>query len=304
LDGVPVKADVMSAEVDWAIWFLVGALGGVVTVLSAVAIRTAYRQRCSASPQPPASAARSAVLYPREPASAAEATGTSSHRPPGKSVIGYVTIPAGPGGNHDGAAVAAIEHACARSAWRLVEIVEDLDEGPTLARPGLRSALERISEGHAQGLVVNDLERMGRSIVDLGTLMTWFRDADATLVALDLDIDTSTPEGQHVAATLIALSARDHERIARGTRRGLAKGRASGRPTGRPAVSHRPELVERIAAMRAANMTLSAIADQLNAEGIPTLRGGKKWRPSSIQSTLGYRRPGTRDRLPSPHAGA
>jgi hypothetical protein len=46
-------------------------------------------------------------------------------------------------------------------------------------------------------------------------------------------------------------------------------------------------------------MTLQAIADQLNAEGVPTLRGGAKWRPSSIQATLGYRRPGTPDRLPS-----
>jgi DNA invertase Pin-like site-specific DNA recombinase len=100
------------------------------------------------------------------------------------------------------------------------------------------------------------------------------------------------------------LSARDHQRIASGTRRGLAKGRASGGPTGRPAVSHRPELVERIAAMRAANMTLSAIAEQLNAEGVPTLRGGRKWRPSSIQATLGYQRPGPREHLPSPHPRA
>ena len=64
-------------------------------------------------------------------------------------------------------------------------------------------------------------------------------------------------------------------------------------------MSDRPELMERIAGMRASNMTLQAIADQLNAEGVPTLRGGAKWRPSSIQATLGYRRPGTPDRLPS-----
>jgi hypothetical protein len=62
--------------------------------------------------------------------------------------------------------------------------------------------------------------------------------------------------------------------------------------------------VERIAGMRAANMTLRAIADQLNAEGVPTLRGGKRWRPSSIQAALGYRRPGPRDHLPSPSARA
>ena len=146
---------------------------------------------------------------------------------------------------------------------------------------------------------MSGLEPFSRSMVEIGTLMAWFRDADATLIAPELDLDTSTPEGRHVAATLIALSARDHRRIASGTRRGLAKGRANGRPSGRPAVSHLPELVDRIAAMRAANMTLSAIAEQLNAEGVPTLRGGKKWRPSSIQATLGYRRPSPRDHLPS-----
>jgi hypothetical protein len=45
-------------------------------------------------------------------------------------------------------------------------------------------------------------------------------------------------------------------------------------------------------------MTLQAIADRLNSENVPTLRGGKKWRPSSIQAPLGYRRPGPRDHLP------
>jgi hypothetical protein len=37
---------------------------------------------------------------------------------------------------------------------------------------------------------------------------------------------------------------------------------------------------------------------------VPTLRGGKKWRPSSIQAALGYRRPRARDQLPSPHVRA
>ena len=39
--------------------------------------------------------------------------------------------------------------------------------------------------------------------------------------------------------------------------------------------------------MRSANMTLQEIADQLNAESIPTLRGGREWRPSTIQTALG-----------------
>jgi DNA invertase Pin-like site-specific DNA recombinase len=286
----------MSVVLEWVVWLLVGAIGGLLAVLAAVAIGNTYRwRRRRAGPSPRTET--SETVQRSEPAAMAATPIAWSPLPPGSAVLGYFTV-APDLGDDDGDSAATIVAACEASGWSLVEIVRDVDEGPTLARPGLRSALEHISERQAQALVVSDLEPLGRSIVDLGVLMSWFRDADATLIVLDLELDTSTPEGQHVAATLIALSARDHERIARGTLRGLAKGRASGRP----AVSHRPELVNRIAAMRAANMTLSAIAEQLNTEGVPTLRGGKKWRPSSIQAALGYRRPGRRDRLPSPHA--
>jgi DNA invertase Pin-like site-specific DNA recombinase/peptidoglycan hydrolase-like protein with peptidoglycan-binding domain len=221
---------------------------------------------------------------------------------PGEPVIGYVTVSSEASRNEADAAVRQIEAACESSQWELAEVVTDRESGRGLERPGLAYALHQIAEGKARGLVVSDLRRLSRSIVDLGALMEWFRDAGAGLVALDLNVDTSTPAGYEVAATLITLGDWEHERIARRTRSGLAEVRASGRPTGRPKVSDRPDLVERITAMRGANMTLQAIADQLNAEGVPTLRGGAMWRPSSVQAALGYRRPGTRgarDQLPT-----
>jgi DNA invertase Pin-like site-specific DNA recombinase len=233
------------------------------------------------------------------PAGVKTAQRPPAHLPPGHAVIGYVTVPIDSGSIEDGDSAAAIEATCEHSGWELLEIVCDRENGRSLDRPGLDYALERIADGQADGLVVADLKRLSRSIVDLGALMAWFRDAHATLIALDLDIDTSTPEGHRVAATLITLHDWERERIASRTRNGLAEGRANGRATGRPAVSDRPELLERIAALRRANMTLQAIADQLNAEAIPTLRGGRKWRPSSIQAALGYRRPSPRDHLPS-----
>ena len=272
----PIEADVMTVGLDWLVWLLVGALGGLIALLSAVAVTNAYRRQHRA---PRAAAGR------REPARAGEGgygsagVAATTRLPRGSTVVGYVTVATGAGDDQEGESASAIESTCERAGWQLVEVVRDSDTGPSLDRPCLRHALERICGGEAQGLVVSDLQRVSRSIVDLGALMTWFRGADATLIALDLDLDTSTPEGRHVASTLIALSARDHQRIASGTRRGLAKGRAVGRPSGRPAVSQQPELVERITAMRAANMTLSAIAAQLNAEGVPTLRGGKNMAP-------------------------
>jgi DNA invertase Pin-like site-specific DNA recombinase len=218
----------------------------------------------------------------------------------GKRVIGYLTVPADPGAREASASSDAIRAACVRAGWKLTEVVRDRESGRILERPGLRYALERIASDKANALVISELQHVSRSIVDLGALMAWFRDTEATLIALDLRIDTSTREGYHVASTLIALSDWEHERIASRTRNGLAELRALGQPTGRPAVSDRPELLERICAMREAKLSLRAIADQLNAEQVPTLRGGKEWRPSSIQAALGYRRPGPRDHLPPP----
>ena len=216
-----------------------------------------------------------------------------------RRAIGYLTVPSHPQAGHSRISPDAITSACERAGWKLTELVRDRESGRILDRPGLRYALERIASKDANTLVIGELEPLSRSIVDLGALMAWFRDSGAALVALDLPIDTATREGRYVAATLIALSDWESARIASRTRSGLAEVRALGQPIGRAAVSDRPELLEQICTMRAASLSLQAIADRLNAERIPTLRGGKKWRPSSIQAALGYRRPSPRDHLPS-----
>jgi len=216
-------------------------------------------------------------------------------------VIGYLSLP-DPVSTEASRQSELIEASCTLRGWTLLETVRDRERGRILERSGLRYALERIARKRADVLLVGEMRRLSRSIVDLGTLMAWFLDIDATLIALDLPIDTSTASGREVASTLIALADWERERIARRTRRGLAEVRAHGQPVGRPAVGDDPELLERIWAMRQTSMTLRAIAERLNAERVPTLRGGAEWRPSSIQTALGYRRPGPRDHLPSPRA--
>ena len=211
-------------------------------------------------------------------------------------VIGYLTTSTDAWSDTDEGSAAAIEATCEDSAWDLLEIVCDRENGRTVDRPGLNYALERIADGRARALVVSDLQRLSRSPGDLGALMAWFRDADATLVALDLELDTSTPQGRQVASTLIALD-NGETGSAQAAQNGGAKAHIHGRPT----LKDHPELIERISTLRSANLSLQQIADQLNAESIPTLRGGKEWRPSSIQAALGYKRPRPRDRLPPLH---
>jgi DNA invertase Pin-like site-specific DNA recombinase len=228
------------------------------------------------------------------PADGADNRFPPSPVPHGDKVIGYLTISTDASSDEDQGSAAAIKATCEDSAWDLLEIVSDHENGRTLDRPGLSYALDQIADGWASGLVVSDLQRLSGSPAELGALMAWFRDTDARLVALDLNLDTCTPAGRQTASTLIALGNAE-----RRSAQAAQNGGAEARNHGRPALKDHPELIERITAMRSANMTLQQIADQFNADSIPTLRGGKQWRPSSIQAALGYRRPGPRDRLPS-----
>jgi DNA invertase Pin-like site-specific DNA recombinase len=184
---------------------------------------------------------------------------------------------------------AAIDDFCARQGWELVSLVRDLQPatGRGLDRPALSHAIERLSRGDASALVVTELARLCRSVADLGKILDALRRADARLVSLEPEIDTGTEFGRAAGRILSALSEWEQARLAARTRKGLAAARAQHAVR----ADIKPELKRRIMHMRAAGMTLQAIADQLNKEGIPTPRGGTKWRPSSVQAALGYKRP-------------
>jgi hypothetical protein len=51
----------------------------------------------------------------------------------------------------------------------------------------------------------------------------------------------------------------------------------------------KPELLERIAAMRGADMTLQAIADSLNGDHAETLPRNTRWRPADVRAALSRR---------------
>jgi DNA invertase Pin-like site-specific DNA recombinase len=219
-----------------------------------------------------------------------DADATGSQLPPGAPVIGYLTV--AEDGPETSESAEAIDFVCRRAGWEILEIVRDRDDGTrTLHRPGLTYALGQIAMGEARALVVANARHLSRSIVDLGALMDVFRDGRAALIALDLGVDTSTPEGRRIAAVVGTLGMWERERIVRRTSAGLEAARSKGRRVGRPGIKDKPALGERIINMRAGGMTLQEIADELNAEGVPTVRGGRLWRPSSVQTALGYRRP-------------
>lgn len=183
-----------------------------------------------------------------------------------------------------------IREACDQRGWQLVEIVREGASGKDLRRDGLQGALQRLARGEADGLVVAKMDRLSRSLIDFALLLDWFRDARVALVALDFDLDTSTPTGELMAQMLMAVAQWERRAIGARTKDALGVLRAAGRPVNQGAVADRPDLVARIRDLRAEDKSLREICGVLESEGWATVRQGARWHPSALQAVLGYER--------------
>jgi peptidoglycan hydrolase-like protein with peptidoglycan-binding domain/DNA invertase Pin-like site-specific DNA recombinase len=205
--------------------------------------------------------------------------------------LGYVSVP--PNEERQSAEfeaqLEAIDRYCDEQGWELVEVVRDVEPATPISaeRRGLLYALDKIGRNEASCIIVSDLGRLSRSAADLGGIIERLERSDGRLVALDIGLDTASPDGYVAAKALASVSSLEGNRV----RKGLAAAAAGPAVVMEPVDLDVPALKERIVTMRESGMTLQAIADVLNAEGVPTLRGGTKWRPSSVQSAAGYRRP-------------
>jgi DNA invertase Pin-like site-specific DNA recombinase len=285
LCGLLAAESVALALVGW-IW-LGGAYAALVIVL---ALASVYLRRADAS--------MAATPAPNAPPAdtAAPVANTSPDRvepAPGRRALGYVCVDRDVMGCDLPAHSAAIHEWAASNRVHVVEIVHDVERhsGQRGPGPALRWALEQIAAGDASVLVTARLEHLSPTVVELSPMLNWFTTEGRALVAVDFGLDTATEAGRLAASALAGVAGWERARLSARTRRGLEAARARGSGNGRAAVADVPELRERIARMREQGMTLQAIADALNEEGVPTLRGGAKWRPSSVQSATGYRRP-------------
>ncbi len=227
-----------------------------------------------------------------EPAAASALTRQIS--PENERALGYTTVARPEDAESQLRAEARqIQLACKKRGMRLKKLVRDLESqgGADLTRPGLSFALERLGNGEYTCLVVTSLDRLTRSAANLGTLIYRLEEHRTRLVVVDIDLDTGTEEGRLAARALVKVSGLERGKLEGQGRRGHDTGPGKRRSSGRPAVADRPTLRRRIAEMRTGGMTLQAIADTLNEEGVPTLRGGAQWRPSSVQAAAGYKRP-------------
>ena len=205
------------------------------------------------------------------------------------AVIGYVRVSteeqamSGLGLADQRASIAA---EATRRGWDAIEYVtDDGYSAKSLARPGISDALERLRTGKAGILVVSKLDRLSRSLLDFASLMAQAEREGWQLVVLDMAIDTTTPSGALMAHVMSAFSEYERRLIGARTSAALQQLKAQGVRLGRPRVMAQ-EVTQRIVSERQVGRTLAAIAEALNADGVPTARGGAKWYPSTVKAVV------------------
>lgn len=182
----------------------------------------------------------------------------------------------------------AIESECARRGWDLIEIATDAGaSGKSLrGRPALASAIGSVEQGQADCLMVAKVDRLSRSLMDFATLMDRSRRKGWSLVALDLGVDTTTPAGEMIASVMASFAQYERRLIAQRTKDALAVKKEAGVRLGRPRKVP-CAVFARIHDERSAGATLRAIAQSLEADGVPTAHGGRRWYPATVRSILG-----------------
>jgi site-specific DNA recombinase len=186
----------------------------------------------------------------------------------------------------------------------LVGIEVDAGESAsTLERPGLQRALAALRRrGGPEGLLVVKLDRLTRSVRDLGDLVDRAFKKRA-LLSVGEQIDTRTAAGLLVLNLLTSVGQWERQAIGERTRAALSHLRAQGRRTSGIApygygfdqdgalleVPAELAIAGRARAMRARGLSLRAISSALEEAGVVS-RGGRPFAPQTLAGILA--RPG------------
>jgi DNA invertase Pin-like site-specific DNA recombinase len=131
-------------------------------------------------------------------------------------------------------------------------------------------------------LVVAKFDRLSRSSLDFASLLERARKGDWQIIAIDMAVDTTTPEGEMLATVLMAFAQFERRLIGQRTKDALAVKRAQGVKLGRPSGVD-PATVEWVVNERDVHrQTWDQIATSLGARGIPTGQRGR-WHGNTVR---------------------
>jgi site-specific DNA recombinase len=224
-------------------------------------------------------------------------------------VVGYVRVSTegqADGGVSLDAQRAKLSAYCIALDLDLVGIEEDAGlSAKTLDRPALNRALDALRAGRADALLICKLDRLTRSVRDLGDLVdTYFASGKWALLSVADSIDTRSAAGRLVLNVLASVAQWEREATAERTRDALAHLRANGVKLGGAAlgwehtedtdaagrkviavVAREAAAVARILELRAARTALRTIVATMNTEGHAT-KTGSRWHLTTVTRVI------------------
>ncbi len=206
-----------------------------------------------------------------------------------RRIVGYVRVSTDQQAE-SGAGLAdqqrAIRDYAKRQGWEVVEIVSDNGvSAKTLDRPGLKRGLALMEQGEADVIVAAKLDRLSRSVRDFADLLERSKSGRWSVVVLDAQVDTTTPEGEAMVGMQSVFAQLERRLISQRTKNALAVKKAQGVKLGRR-FDIGDDLIERMRKLRRGGKGYSTIAGVLNAESVKTARGGSKWYASTVERAL------------------
>ena len=157
--------------------------------------------------------------------------------------------------------------------WTSVEYVDRGVSGSKDRRPALDQLLTDAKRRKFDVLVCWRLDRLGRNLKHLVTLIEELQSVGVGLVTLGEVIDTTTPAGRLQLHVLSALSQFERDRIAERVVAGLHRARAEGKVLGRPK-SILP--LERLASVQHLSLADGAVALSVSRSTLKRWRRGQK----------------------------
>lgn len=187
----------------------------------------------------------------------------------------------------------------------LVDVIVDAGiSAKSLKRPGIQSALIRLEAGEADGLLVVKLDRLTRSVRDLGDLIEKYFGEKYQLLSVNDSIDTRSASGRLVLNVLMSVAQWEREAIGERTRAVMEHLRNEGIKLGAEALGWRrveatddegrrvitpveaeEMAISRATELRAQGLSLRAVAAKLSEEGFRTKRGGR-WAAETIRKIV------------------
>lgn len=183
----------------------------------------------------------------------------------------------------------------------LVDVaVEAAASAKTLDRPVLSEVLGRLARGEVDALLVVKLDRLTRSVTDLGTLIERCNRQGWALLSVSEQIDTRTAAGRLVLNVLASVSQWEREAIGERTAEALRHKRSRGEFTGgeppygwqlgTDGVHLEPNdgeraVIDAARELRAAGLSLRKVGAALVERGaLP--RRGTAWNPKTVRSLI------------------